>query len=126
MNRTAYIRRLWTLSLLVFAAVCLPTAGQAQSIDGLWDATVTVNNVAIPFRIELSSKDAEVTSYFFNGEERANASTQGSYRDGCLDLKFASYATELKASFKDETLTGSYQGGPGVRTRSRRSSTIRR
>jgi thiol-disulfide isomerase/thioredoxin len=113
MNSTAYLRRLWTLSLLVFAVACLPTPGQAQSIDGLWDATVTVNNVAIPFRIELSSKGTEVRSYFFNGEERVNASTQGSYRDGFLDLKFASYATELKATSKDGLLTGSYEGGPG-------------
>jgi thiol-disulfide isomerase/thioredoxin len=113
MKPTAYIRRLWALSLLLYAAACLPTAGQAQSIDGLWDATVTVNNVAIPFRIELSSKGTEVRSYFFNGEDRVNPSTEGSCRDGFLDLKFASYATELKATFKDGTLTGSYEGGPG-------------
>jgi thiol-disulfide isomerase/thioredoxin len=112
MNSTAYIKRLWALSLLVFAAGCLPTAGQAQSIDGIWDATVTVNNVSIPFRIELSSKGTEVTGYFFNGDVKANPSTQGFFRDGFLDLKFASYATELKATFKDGALTGSYEGEP--------------
>jgi thiol-disulfide isomerase/thioredoxin len=117
MKSTIQIGRLWALSLLAFSAACLSTAGQAQSqfqsIDGLWDATVTVNNLPIPFRIELSSNGTEVTSYFFNGDEKVNPSTQGSFRDGLLDLKFASYATELKATFNDGTWTGSFQGGPG-------------
>lgn len=113
MNATAYTKILRALSLLVFAAACFPIAGHAQSIDGLWDATVTVNNVSIPFRIELSSKGNQVSSYFFNGDERVNPSTQGTFHGGSLDLKFASYATELKATFKDGTLTGSYEGGPG-------------
>ena len=117
MKSTAHIRRLWAVSCLVLAAACLSTAGQAQSqpqsIDGLWDATVTVNNVPIPFRIELSTNGTEATNWFFNGDDKVNPSTQGSFRDGQLDLKFASYATELKATFNDEVLNGSFQGGPG-------------
>jgi len=109
----AHTRRFWALSFLVFAAACLPTSGRAQSVDGLWDATVTVHNVPIPFHIELSSNGTEVGSYFFDGDDRVNPSTQGSFRNGFLDLKFASYATELKATFQDGTLTGSYEGGPG-------------
>ncbi len=114
MNSTAYAR-FCAISVVAFIAVCLLSAAQAQSpsIDGLWDATVTVNNVPIPFRIELSSQGTEVTSYFFNGDEKVNPSTQGSFRDGFLDLKFASYATELKATLKDESLAGSFEGGPG-------------
>ncbi len=112
MNSTGYLRRPLAFSLLVFAAACLPAAVQAQSIDGLWDATVTVNNVSIPFRIELSGEGDKVSSYFFNGDEKVNPSTQGSFHDGLLDLKFASYATELKATLHDGTLTGSYGGGP--------------
>jgi len=113
MKSTAHTRRLWALSFLLLAAACLPTAGQAQSIDGIWDASVTVHNVSIPFRIELSSNGTEVTSHFFNGDEKVNPSTQGSFRDGRLDLKFASYATEVKATFNDGSLTGSFEGGPG-------------
>jgi thiol-disulfide isomerase/thioredoxin len=112
MNVTAHSTRLWTMSLFMLAAACLPGAGQAQSIDGVWDATVTVNNKAVPFRIELSSKGTEVESYFFNGEDKVNPSTEGSFHDGLLDLKYASYGTELKAGLKDGTLTGSFEG-PG-------------
>ena len=95
----------------MFVAAGLPAAG--QSVDGVWDATVTVSNVSIPFRIELSTEGTQVSSYFFNGDERVNPSTQGSFHDGFLDLKFASYATELKATLRDGTLIGSYEGGPG-------------
>lgn len=112
MKSRAHIRRLWAFSFLLLAAACLPTAGQAQSIDGIWDATVTVHNVPIPFRIELSSNGTQLKSFFFNGDEKVNPSTEGFFRDGLLDLKFASYAAELKATFKNGTLTGSYEGGP--------------
>jgi len=62
MESRAHIRRLWALSLLAFSAACLSTAGQApsqiQSIDGLWDATVTVNNVPMRGRFEWRSARA--------------------------------------------------------------------
>lgn len=103
--------RYLVLSFVTLAALSSLLA--AQTLDGLWDATVTVNNVTIPFRIELSSKGSDLSSYFFDGEEKVNPSTQGSFKDDALDLRFASYATELKATFKDGTLTGSYEGGPG-------------
>jgi hypothetical protein len=97
--------------LLTLAGFVLPAA--AQSVDGLWDATVTVNNVLIPFRLEISGQGSDVRSFFFNGDEKVNPSTEGTFRDATLLLKFASYGAELKATLKDETLTGSYEGGPG-------------
>jgi len=36
-------------------------------MEGTWDATVTVNNVPVPFRIEIGGIGADVHSYFFNG-----------------------------------------------------------
>jgi len=98
-------------SLLALVFTGVPAA--AQVIDGVWDATVTVNRVPIPFRIELANKGAKASGDFFNGDERVNPSTEGSFQDGLLDLKFSSYATELKATFKDEILTGSYEGRRG-------------
>lgn len=80
----------------------------AQRIDGLWDASVVVNGVAVPFRIEISTKGTDASSYFFNGGERVNPSTNGSFREGNLLLEFASYATQLKATLKDGALTGAY------------------
>lgn len=86
----------------------LSLSGAAQTIDGLWDATVTVNGVNVPFRIELSTKGSDARGSFFNGEEPANPSTFGKFQDRNLILKFASYATELDATLKDDALTGSF------------------
>lgn len=102
------------LSLLrAMALLLISVASAAQTVDGLWDATVEVNGVGVPFQIELSAQGAEVSSYFFNGQQRVNPSTAGRFEEGNLVLKFASYATELDATLKDGALMGSYHLGAG-------------
>ena len=90
------------LAMLVFAQ-----AAAAQSLAGLWSATVTVNGVEIPFRMEFSGDDPSVTGYFFNGDDRV-PSTSGRFDHGALVLEFAHYATELRATLKEGVLEGEY------------------
>jgi thiol-disulfide isomerase/thioredoxin len=97
--------------VISLAALCQSALG--QSINGTWDATVTVNNVAIPFRIEIDGKGPDVQSYFFNGDDKVNPSNSGSFQNGSLLLNFDSYATKLEATLKDGALIGTYGGGPG-------------
>jgi thiol-disulfide isomerase/thioredoxin len=89
------------------AATLFAFALFAQSITGLpgslWDATVTVDGVEIPFRIELHADSGS----FFNGDEKVT-STSGSFENGALVLHFDHYATTLEASLKDGVLEGSY------------------
>lgn len=85
----------------------------AQQIDGVWDASVVVNGIAVPFRIEISTKNGKAASYFFNGDEKVNPSTDGSFQDGQLALEFASYATRLSATLKGAVLMGSYESTSG-------------
>ena len=89
----------------------LTAAAFPKSIVGVWDATVTVNNVDIPFRLELSGKGSEVQSYFFNGNDKVNPSTSGNFHDGLLVLHFDSYATRLEARLDNGTLSGTYVAG---------------
>ncbi len=98
--------------LLIFLLVFVSPA-IAETLDGIWDGTVTVNDVAIPFQMEFSSKGSNVQSYFFNGDDRVNPSSEGTFHDGFLVLKFASYGTRLSAKLKDGTLIGLYEGGRG-------------
>jgi thiol-disulfide isomerase/thioredoxin len=79
----------------------------AQSISGLWDATVTVNNIQIPFGIEFSGNGSAIQGWFFNGEDRIT-STAGNFADGKLTLNFDHYATKLNAELKDGVLEGTY------------------
>lgn len=103
--------RLAAATLLAIFAITL--LGAAQSVEGMWDATVTVNNVSVPFRIEIDGAGADVHSYFFNGDDRVNPSNSGTFQNGRLVLTFDSYATKLEATLNDGILTGSYGGSSG-------------
>src|SRR5258705_8701232 len=94
------------LSLLLLA-----TAVAAQSLTGLWDATVTVNGVVTPFRMEFAGDGDAVKGSFFNGEQKVT-STAGRFVDGTLALDFAYMDTKLAATWKDGALGGQY-GRPG-------------
>lgn len=91
-------------SLLI---LLLALMAAAQPPNGLWDATIEINGLTIPFRFETSSKDGEIQGAFFNGDERVS-STSGWLRDGKLHLEFAHYSTVLDATLKDGSLEGTY------------------
>src|SRR6266404_3272483 len=94
-----------TLVLLSLAPIAL-----AQSLSGLWDATVNVNGVDIPFRIEFSGSGANVKGTFFNGDDKFT-STGGRFENGALVLNWDYYASKLEATLKDSVLEGRYSRG---------------
>lgn len=91
------------LASILFAALSV----NAASVAGLWDATVTVNETEIPFRLEFSGDGQHLKGWFFNGNEKI-ASTSGSLENGRLSLHLDHYATRLRATLKDGTLQGVY------------------
>jgi thiol-disulfide isomerase/thioredoxin len=103
--------KLAAATVLAIFAITLLASG--QSVEGTWDATVTVNNDFVPFRIEIDGTGADVHSYFFNGDDRVNPSNSGTFQNGSLVLNFDSYATGLKATLNDGVLNGTYGGGSG-------------
>lgn len=98
-------------AVVAIFAITLSAAG--QSVEGMWDAAVTVNSVSVPFRIEIDGTGADVHSYFFNGDDRVNPSNSGTFQNGSLVLNFDSYATKLEATLNDGVLSGTYGGGSG-------------
>jgi thiol-disulfide isomerase/thioredoxin len=110
MNVTSSAKLAAATVLAIFAITLLASG---QSVEGTWDATVTVNNVSVPFKIEISGTGAEVHSYFFNGDDRVNPSNSGTFQNGSLVLNFDSYATKLEATLKDGILRGTYDRGSG-------------
>jgi thiol-disulfide isomerase/thioredoxin len=92
--------------------VTLPAPAGAQSLAGMWDATVTVNNsgLEIPFRMEFSGSGAAVKGSFFNGDEKVT-STTGKFENGALLLTFDEMGTTLEATLKDGRLEGQYSRG---------------
>ena len=106
------ITRLSALAVVLLALVAFPSRAGAQSVSGLWEATVTINNGAleIPFRFELSGSGAAVKGAFFNGDEKT-LSTSGSLVNGALMLNFDELGTKLDATLKDGRLEGQYSRG---------------
>ena len=99
---------------LFFAvALSLAPAVVAQSSDrsiaGKWDATIQINGVETPFPLEISGSGANVTAFFFNGDDRY-ASTEGRFENGKLALKWDYYEATLDATVKDGVLEGQYAG----------------
>ncbi len=100
------------LVVALLALVAFPSRAAAQSLAGLWDATVTLNNGAleIPFRFELSGSGSNIKGSFFNGDEKVT-STSGRLENGSLVLSFDEYGTMLEATVKDGRLEGEYSRG---------------
>src|ERR1700736_6926345 len=93
------------MNLRFFASIAFALApvAFAQSLSGLWDATVVVNGLEIPFRMELAGDRGS----FFNGDEKVT-STSGHFEDGTLVLNFDHYGTKLQAMLKDGVIEGQY------------------
>src|SRR5258707_9411945 len=86
----------------MLAVAALPTRVAAQSLSGLWDASVVVNGgVEIPFRFEIAGgSGSSIKGSFFNGDEKVT-STTGQFDNGALVLSFDEYGTRLEAALKD-------------------------
>ena len=104
--------KLSAVAVMLLALVALPSRADAQPVNGLWDATVLVNNGAleIPFRFELSGSGSNVKGSFFNGDDRTT-STSGTLQNGVLSLSFDELGTKLDATLKDGQLDGQYSRG---------------
>src|SRR5262245_19264943 len=101
------------LVVAIVALMSLPAPARAQSLNGLWDATVVVGEVEVPFRFEIAgtgSSGSGVKGSFFNGDEKMT-STTGSFANGALVLSFDEYETKLEATLKDGKLEGQYSRG---------------
>lgn len=88
------------LSAQMIAAAELPTSG-------LWDASVVVNDVEIPFRMEIATKPAPAGA-FFNGDLMVRSTAGELQADGTLVLGFEHYASKLIAKWDGERWTGTY------------------
>jgi thiol-disulfide isomerase/thioredoxin len=93
--------------LLMATIIALAPVAWAESLAGLWNATINVNGTEIPFKIEFAGDGASVKGWFFNGEDR-EYSNGGKFENGSLVLNFDSYASVLKATLKNGGLDGEY------------------
>jgi peroxiredoxin len=94
----------------LLALLTFPARAGAQALNGLWDATIVVNGVEVPFRMELSGSGSDIKGSFFNGDEKTT-STMGQLQNGALVLSFDEYGTKVEATVTDGRLEGQYTRG---------------
>jgi thiol-disulfide isomerase/thioredoxin len=95
------------MKLLVSAALLLAPLSLAQSLAGLWDATVTVKDLEVPFRFEISGDGSKVSASFFNGDAKFTSSS-GNFASGALLINWDYTASKLEATVHDGEIDGKY------------------
>ena len=96
--------KLWAALVL---AVSTAAVASAQSVAGLWDATITFNGRDIPFRLQIAGEGSNLSGWLFNGNDKVVAAG-ASFQNGMLALDFDSYAAKLEAKLQDGALVGTY------------------
>ena len=86
-------------------ATALPV--QAQTLARRWQARIVTDSLTLTFPIEFSGDSARPTVSFFNGEDRVS-STNASWQGDSLIVSFDHLASQLRVSFGDGALRGSY------------------
>jgi len=86
----------------------LPSA-RGENPDGRWDATVTIKDAEIPFRIDFSGAGSSFTGTVYNGDLPVT-STSGRLLNNTLVVDFGHYLSKLEATLKDGHLEGKLSG----------------
>jgi thiol-disulfide isomerase/thioredoxin len=104
------------MKALAIALVAVAQFSTAQSLAGLWDATVKVNDLVVPFRFEISGDKSNISASFFNGDAKFTSSS-GTYANGALRLNWDYTASRLEATVHDGVIEGSfYRAGRDSKT----------
>jgi len=94
--------------VLSASAVYAADAGNGR-YSGRYSASITLNGVVIPFRLDVSGEGNHVVGTLYNGADK-ETTTDASLTDGKLTLNFEHYLTKIVATEKNGQLTGEVQG----------------
>ena len=107
---TVHVRSMMLAVLVVVTTSARLSAAPARVPIGLWDATVVVNGLEIPFQFEISGSPSALQGAFLAGELRV-PSTAGSYENGVLVLRFDQYGARVDVAVTSDRLEGKYDRG---------------
>ena len=110
MRLRPFIRWVPSSTAVVLAVAACSPAPAPPSLAGQWEATVTVNDIDIPFLFEIGHNGDILNGTFFNGELRIT-STAGRFEHDTMSLAFDQYATSIEATYANGELDGQYVRG---------------
>jgi thiol-disulfide isomerase/thioredoxin len=94
---------------LLAAAFSANGATASTSLDGRWDATVTINGNTVPFRLDIDGTGPTLKGTLFNGD-LTQTTTSAKEENGTVTLNLEHYLTKIIATNKDGKLEGKVQG----------------
>jgi len=102
---------------ILFVSLASAGSSAAQSVVGQWEGTVVVDNMTIPFRIDITGKPPKLQAAFINGDERVTSSRGTQVKDA-VELDFDQYAETFRGNIEHGELHGMIEGkfGPGPRS----------
>jgi thiol-disulfide isomerase/thioredoxin len=102
----AISRSIFGLSVILLG---VGTAFAADSLNGRYDATITLNKTVVPFRLDISGEGNKLTGTLYNGDDK-ETTTDATFVDGKVTLNFEHYLTKIVATQKGGKLSGEVQG----------------
>jgi len=91
------------------ASLRADASAKADSLAGRWDANITLNGTAIPFRLDISGDGANLKGTLFNGDQ-LQTTTAAKLENGKIELDFDHYLTKITATLKEGQLDGQVEG----------------
>src|ERR1700689_2657516 len=99
-----------SVRILGLAAVAVSFAysapGDAKSLEGRWDASLTTKLGVVPFRLDISGEGATLKGTLYNGWDPFETTTGAKFENGTLILNIDHYLTKITATLKDGQLEG--------------------
>jgi peroxiredoxin len=77
-----------------------------EAVAGRWDAVLTDNGPAVPFRLDISGSGATLKGTFYDGFNPYDGTTSASFKDGKLTLSAEHYLTTIDAKLDNGQLVG--------------------
>lgn len=93
----------------ITSGASVTSAAGGDSLEGRWDASVTIKDTVIPFRLDLAGKGTNLTGTLFNGDQK-QTTTSARFENGAVTLNFEHYLTKITATLKDGQLEGNVEG----------------
>jgi thiol-disulfide isomerase/thioredoxin len=88
------------------ASAPIAHAADAGAVDGRWDAVLTNNGPAVPFRLDISGAGPTLKGTFYDGSQPYDGTTKATFEDGKLVLEAEHYLTTIKATLNNGELVG--------------------
>ena len=101
--------------LIPVVVVCVELMACSRAADktpvGVWDASIVVNGIDVPFKFEVSGAAPNLTGAFFDGDLKRTSSAGQYSNNGALMLPFPEYGSRVDVVYKDDRLDGKYDRG---------------